>query len=464
MPGSRRVKHRQSRHTRKNRQAGGGKLSVLPINGLSADQLNIVNEATFEDDIVNNWEYFIIGGHGELKPTEYNDVPANTYLIFNAPAGCIAVGTLVPYFETTVADSKEEFAGQFFEDFLMSQERIKLIESGRMPSPDPDFLLKTLAPSERRALAGRTAAAAAAGANFGKVYPGGFERLDVKERTTFAPIIKDTTYTAKTIYGPGEKYPNLEILFKNNPLQTILLGAYELPIPRSKFNELEVRFREAVESKRKTIDALPIQGSAAFARAMADINRITEESDQTLFSAAYGNMLSKELGKKLALKQILTLLPAVPAGKKRFIFVTSCRGIESRTDKAVTAAQLARMARAASIANNNAEVAALEAGTAAAATEYFRERTIGSAANVAAEAARAEALASDPKGAAKRLLRTRNTGKISMKERQELGKLLKNFHGRGITEAMLRAEMTAENAAAAATGGAGTATGGAGTY
>jgi len=484
---TRRKLRRSHKKTRKQRtgMSGGGRLSLVPFLHTPAPGAAVPTGPdilAMIGDMLASWDFYMISAHGTLKPSTYLPVPANTYLVFNAPSGCMAIGTLVPHFMEVTAPDKIEFVTKLASSHLASIDYMHKMETGQAVPKVPDSLLRTLSPSERRELAkclapaGAAAAGAATagapvpGSNLKTLYPKKYNELNVRARHTWDPCLKDNLYTAKTIYGPGERYPNLELAFYNTNLTRLIMGVYELPIPEDEFLKLNAAHNKLKEEWEVTRKSLGLQSTAAKNRAVEKMEDITEKADIKDFGPGTPNQRPDLIRKKTTLEDVLRAMPALPAGKNRFIFITACRGVKYiAPEHAPQATRVARLARAVSIANNNALLPALEAESIREATNYYSKtegRALGgNEAGAGGNAVMAGKLAlaiSSPDIVAKLALRERaawveaNPGKsLPLGLRRKVGTALQEAAAKtgekpGVIEPRLLAEIATEDAGAVA--------------
>lgn len=307
-------------------------------------------------DLTDNWDFFVISGHGYSIPDDYQKVPENTYLIFNAPAGCIATGKTLPYSDVLVG-TKTEFIRNFYLQHVRAVDRLHRVSVKKpVMFGDEDFLLRTLAPSERAEL--QTC-----------VFPSEFYDPKFKPRTSTLCRI-GPAFAGKTIYGPGESYPNNMIHFQSEPTPiTFWLGVYELPIPTETYTTVTT----VADATAEKMDKLKAQVKAGVLNPGKDgLRKFRDMFDKSMFSAKTAKNLREDLlGHHVELSRILEELPPVPAGKSRFLFVTSCRGIFARADKPAGAAQIAALMRQASVETENTAAAEYAKKAKAAAEEYY---------------------------------------------------------------------------------------------
>jgi hypothetical protein len=293
---------------------------MIPFDGLTAgDPPKLIDRAKLLTDVRDKTTFYMVGAHGAMAMEKdmtfkMGIVPDGTYLIFNGPAGCMSHG-IVPFHETLVENSEVPFENAIVKDITKSIERMARIEEGANMDPDTNFLFKTPSPLERSTL--KTPA---------KCYPTGFSEANVRGRTTMAPCISDSSYTTRTIYGPGEQYNDMLTDFNSGPDGIILLGGYKLPIQSDLFTVL-VRARPG-PSELNTFDRMTFVDGAA----------------------KYGNLLPAFIGRRSFLSDVLAALPAAAEGKKRVVFINACRGFAEITPFVADVG--ARLARAKSISGN----------------------------------------------------------------------------------------------------------------
>ncbi len=315
------LKHRARKHRRqtRKRQRGGGKLEKLPLKATTKDE--IIKELDAE------WDFLFVMGHGALLPDKTFKVPANTYIIFNAPAGCraISIGS-VPHNDTIVKNSRAEFLDKFADDHLgqtglletvTAVERHKLLTTGCYPDL---FFAET-------------------NANY-------------LPRSTHSSCLSEIQ-KKRTIYGPDEKVFDLSIAFKNNMYQSLLLGVYEMPVSQKYVTGIYDELLKLDDDAAAMYTHLPSQTPETQKKLLESAKKRTLDTDIRLFQTS-GPNLRKDLITQTALlsKVITDMGPATP-GKNRFIFVGSCRGIEEIPDTSPLLAEVSTLARTGSLGNNS---------------------------------------------------------------------------------------------------------------
>lgn len=363
-------RQKRHRHRRTRKQKGGGKLSLLPFEATPApgERYDDKKLGSMLYDMLNNWDYFMVAAHGHSKPSSYKKVPTGTYIIFNAPAGCGANGPMIPYTEYLVNDNKARFVVFLQRLHQQAIGRLHAVKKGEaIPGGDEDFLLRTLEASERARL-GSCA------------YPADFFAPNFK-RNTRALCTVDPTFIGKTIYGPGESYPNTMVLFKNDPRYTVWLGTYELPVPVGLYEAKRDKAIELRKAQEERIEA----GATNFEKSVPYFEAV----DRVLYKIPE-NLTKDLIGQYVSLESVLDHLPALPAGKSRFVFVTVCRNVAPARGKNYSNAEALRIGglmRAASVATENAEIEALQKATTEAAGAYYAEPVAAAAAAAVATGA-----------------------------------------------------------------------------
>ena len=376
MPSRRKhVFRRRSTLRQRNKQTGGGKRSLLPFDGTPKLGEPFPTEyfhiKRIKDDIKENWEYYMVSGHGATIPTEYSKVPDETYIIFNAPAGCDAFAHVIPFEETTVAPTDDMFYENMYRAHKRAVERLHAVTTKKpIPGGDGEFLLRTLAPSERTGLKSCP-------------YPPEFYKSAASRNTKSLSTIgtvcdRRTAYVAKTIYGPGESYPKMEILFQTDyHFNIFLLGLYKLPIsPKTEENLLKLS--KGIQKDLKSV--LDKYTSDPVAGLTPEEKKVMKESAQQMDTWLFGkkgiygdkNYAADLIGRMVTLEDVLKFLPKLPPTKSRFVFVTSCRGLFDNPDMPNTeAARIASLMRQASVETENTEIARLKGNVTKAAGTYY---------------------------------------------------------------------------------------------
>ena len=355
---------------------------MLPIKGTPApgEPLHKINIAEVIADLKDNWDYYLISGHGFSIPNDYQKVPERTYMIFNAPAGCVARGGLLPYTDVLV-NERPDFLRNFLRQHVRAIDRLHQVANKKpVLAEDADFLLRTLAPSERAEL--QTCA-----------FPPEFYGADFKPRTNTLCRM-GPAFSGKTIYGPGESYPNTMIYFKNKPEPaTIWLGVYELPVSPAAYAVVDAGATATGAKMEKVAGQVK---SGVLKPGVDGLQPFRDIFDKGVFTSAVGNVRTDLMGTNIELSKVIEELPLVPAGKSRFLFITSCRGLHARADKPVAnAARLATLMRQASVGTENTDVAESVEKAKAAAEEYYAAAADPAAAAAVAEPAAATAIGGD---------------------------------------------------------------------
>ncbi len=331
---------------------------MLPIKGTPApgEPLHKINIAEVIADLKDNWDYYLISGHGFSIPNDYQKVPERTYMIFNAPAGCVARGGLLPYTDVLV-NERPNFLRNFLRQHVRAIDRLHQVANKKpVLATNADFLLRTLAPSERAEL--QTCA-----------FPPEFYGADFKPRTNTLCRI-GPAFSGKTIYGPSESYPNTMVYFKNKPEPaTIWLGVYELPISPAAYAAVDAGATATAVKMEKVAGQVK---SGVLKLGANGLQPFRDIFDKGVFTSAVGNMRADLMGTNIELSKVIEGLPPVPADKSRFLFITSCRGVQTRADKPTAdAARLATLMRQASVETENTAVTEYAEKAQAAADAYY---------------------------------------------------------------------------------------------
>ena len=395
---STRRRHRKThhrRHPQKRRQRGGGGLDRLPlaVNPRIDDVLgrlpqglpkvNFQKEAIRTDPLLfldterelrNNWDFKLVMGHCTLIPADPVPVPENTYVLFNSPAGCLALAIGGLPQPDIILGSKNEF--------LLKLAINHVFLEGLFESPH----------------SGLRGAIQAEGC-----YPDAFfteKQNDPLARSTIKLKGKEKL---RTIYGPGEEVPEMSIRFANNLFQQLILGVYDLPIDPAFDTKIKDSYAFLLEDAYRTAVAARGQLAETQKKLLESGLDRTHKADQALFgkrdgpnyhpeyvsaATSWQEAQAKESPADIRLSRVLAELPPLEAGKQRLVFIGSCRGITCKLPKS-NVIPLTRAARRASldpsqigqfITNFKAAEAKQLAAEAAVAAKY----TIGSAAPAAA--------------------------------------------------------------------------------
>ena len=320
----------------------------------------------------------MVGGHGAAIPTEYSKVPDETYIIFNAPAGCDTFGHVVPFEETTVAPTEALFFDNMFRAHRRAIERLHAVTTKTpIPGGDGEFLLRTLAPSERAGLKACPYPA--------EFYKNTFSR-NTKSLSSIGTVCdRRTAYVAKTIYGPGESYPKMKITFQNQyNFHVFLLGLYKLPITPKIMEDLLELSKGLQEEFKPLYDRYKSDSvkEHSIKTAMKDAANVMDAhlfGDKGMFGDM--NYAADLIGREVSLEDVLKRLPKLPPTKSRFVFVTSCRGLTENPEMPnAEAARMATLMRQASVETENTEIARLKEDVKAAAGMYYAPAAASAAA------------------------------------------------------------------------------------
>ncbi len=341
---NRRTHHK--RHLLKRKHRGGGKLDRLPLaanpaidaflglpDGPAKKQELIRISKEVHDEFENDWDFKLVMGHGELIPGEPAIVPENTYIVFNSPAGCIALAENgVPMLGLTVGTT-DEFRSKLALDHILRK--------GIFDTPDP---------VERIALVGRGCYNPSFFENTGDYFAGSTKKLGPLE-------------AKRTIYGPGEPVPEMKIKFANNLYEQLVLGVFDLPISREFHDRVMASYSLLRDEGYRTAIAAQAQDEKTKKRLLEGGQQKTYEQDQKLFGRAdtlnykpqyvsaaksWQEATAEESPADRTLTEILADLPPLEAGKKRLLFIGSCRGLTCKLPKNIKPA-LTQSARRASL-------------------------------------------------------------------------------------------------------------------
>ena len=256
---------------RRTRKYKGGMLTLkrLPVD----ESINSVRK------LHNKWEFMILSGHGMLLEFGFATVPKDTFILFNSPTGCKSVYKKgIPYDDLLMNDD--------YSDFLM-----KMLKEIR----EPKSLMKTF-----------DATSATGEAECFGESPAG-----TSAKNFFITSCPDLTEAQKSraIYTPGTKINDMMIHFQNNPVfHPLILGLYDLPLKTDFVNH--------------AIEVFP----------RSDMKSIPSY-DKVIFGPESPNKIPDIIGRYEKLSDILSKLPVILHGKKRFLFITSCRGLSLPSHK-----------------------------------------------------------------------------------------------------------------------------------
>ena len=255
--------------------------------------------AAVKNDFEKNWDFMYLMGHGvlapELPPAE---VPARTYVRFNAPGGCRAVvgGSENPL------DSIMSFSDTFTRSYDIFLDKMT------------EHYFKNTGPLESfNSLAERTATAA-------MPYPPEYctTPRNLFSESTAASCLVNPLQKKQTIYGPGEKVQEMKINFSNNPNQMLMIGLYTLPILEDYAASL-ADFDHHLRASHKPSHEMT---EAEFTDAIA-----SQQHNDAAWLINGINIKPDWILRQYSLTQIFRELPPVPAGKVRFLFINACRGV-----------------------------------------------------------------------------------------------------------------------------------------
>jgi hypothetical protein len=257
---------RQSAIVKKQSRRANIKLQRHPSQSLLEAQVQIV------DDFRDNWELMYICAHGSIEAPALRpiQVPPRTYIRFNAPSACAAIGVDVIPIEF-INDDIDNFREKLSTDYLRNGDIF-----GSFSSED-----------ERRSL-----------------YENPYDEQYCKSKNADFNIETPNACTreqeTKSVYSPGENIVNLRLKFKNQENQAVIIGVYNLPITSA--------FYDKVKENDNNPDKL---------------------SDRDLFGKDPNIKPKYITHPETTLERVLRDLDPVPEGKVRFLFINACRYVES---------------------------------------------------------------------------------------------------------------------------------------
>jgi hypothetical protein len=236
-------------------------------------------------DLKNKWEFLVISSHGSLIPDKFIKIPKDTYVIFNCTSGIRSISKYgIPYKNLLITkysdDSDSDNSNNFYKKML---EEIK----------NPISLLKTFISTSDKSY-----------------YPNNYEE---KERVLMKSIKNyslNDDQKSRAIYPPNSEVIDMMLYFNNQfvlkPYKGFILGVHKLPI------------------KFKVYDKYNPRRTHNFTK-----NNIQRYNISVSKNIAHDTIILPDLiSKSISLSELFTLLPEIPNGKKRFIFITGCREIE----------------------------------------------------------------------------------------------------------------------------------------
>lgn len=133
----------------------------------------------------------------------------------------------------------------------------------------------------------------------------------------------------RAIYEPHTEIPDMFLEFKNDNRweKFVALGLFKLPVTSI---ELLQAFKDNYNAMQtRNINEEELLDSEYF--------------DKKYFKdIKYGNLLPQVIGNKILLSKLFTMLPPIEEGKKRFIFIVSCRHPSVNNDEINTFARILR--------------------------------------------------------------------------------------------------------------------------
>jgi hypothetical protein len=229
-------------------------------------------------DLEKYWEFFYLSAHGTTEPELFTNIPKDTYVIFNSVAG----KSSYLYGQIGFAYANlvyQDTKEEFYEDMLKEiKTKNGMLKTGQSWNTVPS------------------------------------ENL------------------TRAIYEPHTEIPDMFLHFKNDHRwgKVVALGLFKLPVTSI---ELLQAFKDNYNATQTR-----------------NINAYNEEElldseyfDEKYFKdTKYGNLLPQVIGDKILLSKLFTMLPPIEEGKKRFIFIVSCRHPSVNNDEKNTFARILR--------------------------------------------------------------------------------------------------------------------------
>lgn len=219
-----------------------------------------------------------MSGHGTLREGKLTTIPPQTYVLFNSSSGLRSTypsGSALPYTDFLISDSDSAFYTKMLDEIRNPRTFLKTYEIG-------------------------------SGSNVSAYYP------DITRNTNFStsnPHLSQVQ-TSRAIYEPGTLVHDMNISFKNVAGQReLIIGLYKLPItPRIL---APMQYFPGARGTRVSDEELTAFDLSVFRN--PDFNNLAPDVIQT----------------EQTLSSLFKRLPPIPTGKHRFLFITSCRGIET---------------------------------------------------------------------------------------------------------------------------------------
>ena len=275
---------RNTRNTRKTRiPKKTQKAKKTQKGGKSLRNLPIQPGIRTGRDLEKYWEFFYLSAHGTTEPELFTNIPKDTYVIFNSVAG----KSSYLYGKLGFAYANlvyQDTKEEFYEDMLKEiKTKSGMLQTGQSWNTVPS------------------------------------------ENVT------------RAIYEPHTEIPDMFLEFTNDNRweNFVALGLYKLPVTSI---ELLQAFKDNYNATHtRNINAYNVEE-------LHD----SEYFDKTYFKTTkYGNLLPQVIGDKILLSKLFTMLPPIEEGKKRFIFIVSCRHPSVKNRKEFNT--FARMLRANSL-------------------------------------------------------------------------------------------------------------------
>ena len=213
-------------------------------------------------DLEKYWEFFYLSAHGTTEPGVFTNIPKDTYVIFNSVAG----QSSYLYGKLGFAYANlvyQDTKEEFYEDMLKEIQT----KNGMLQTRQS----RNTVPSEN---------------------------------------------VTRAIYEPLTEIPDMLLKFENDhKWQTfIALGLFQLPVT-------------SLELLKAFEDNYNIISKPSYTNYYnVEEHHDPEDFDEKYFKTTkYGNLLPKVIGDTISLSKLFTMLPPIEEGKKRFIFIVSCR-------------------------------------------------------------------------------------------------------------------------------------------
>ena len=244
-------------------------------------------------DLQHKWDFITISAHGSLLPDKFIKIPKNTYVIFNSGSGTKSISKCgITYSHLLIDDSNDNFYKKMLEEIK-----------------HPTSLLKTFESTTNKSY-----------------YPNNYEKRERESKKILENFMLTDDQKSRAIYPPNSETFDMIIDFNNyyrDSYKGFILGVHTLPIKSNLY------------AKYTTNNTRKFNKNAV----VGYDRSITKEPE---FSTC---LLPELIFKTVHLSKLFTLLPPIQSGKKRFIFVTSCKGIGDNVKNIEVKHLLKRLAR-----------------------------------------------------------------------------------------------------------------------